>query len=126
MGRQRSLRRFDAGVPGLWAWARPRCATALVEWATDGLVADLSVLVDVPVEVAAARLAAGPGSAARLDRMERLGPAFAARVRDGFLAQAAADPEHWLVVNGEASVGELAAHIVASVRGRFEDVPATR
>ncbi len=104
----------------------PAALRALVEWATDGLVADLSVLVDVPVEVAAARLAAGPGSAARLDRMERLGPAFAARVRDGFLAQAAADPEHWLVVNGEASVGELAAHIVASVRARFEDAPATR
>ena len=104
-------------------WISPRLR-ALVDWATDGLAADLSILVDVPVEVAAARLAAEPGARARLDRMERLGPAFAARVREGFLAQAAADPDHWLVVDGEATVSDLAAHILAAVRARF-DVPAT-
>ena len=67
----------------------------LVAWATGGLVPDLSILVDVPVEVAQARLA--PSAP---DRLERLGPAFAQRVRDGFLALAAADPEHWVVVDG--------------------------
>jgi dTMP kinase len=96
----------------------------LVSWATDGLTADLSVLVDVPVEVAAARLAAGSGGAARLDRMERLGPAFATRVRDGFLAQADADPSHWLVVDGEMPPDELTAHIVAAVRTRLGEAPA--
>jgi dTMP kinase len=101
----------------------PTALRSLVEWATDGVAADLSVLVDVPVEVAAARLAAGPGGAERLDRMERLGPAFAARVREGFHAQAAADPDHWLVVDGEAAIADLAAHIVASVRARFDDTP---
>src|SRR5580704_11062133 len=45
----------------------------LVAWATEGLAADLSVLVDVGVEVAAARLAAA-GDRGRADRMERLGP----------------------------------------------------
>lgn len=102
----------------------PATLAELVEWATGGLGADLSVLVDVPVAVAAARLAAGPGGAARLDRMERLGPAFAARVRDGFLAQAAADPSHWLVVDGERPIDELAAHIVAAVRARLGERPA--
>jgi dTMP kinase len=96
----------------------------LVAWATEGLVADLSILVDVPVEVAAARLAAGPGGGARLDRMERLGPAFAGRVREGFLAMAAADPAGWLVVDGREPATELAAHIVASVRERFDDTPS--
>jgi dTMP kinase len=102
----------------------PTALRSLIEWATDGLVADLSILVDVPVEVAAARLAAGPGGAARLDRMERLGPAFATRVREGFHAQAAADPDHWLVVDGEMAIADVAAHIVASVRARFNDTPA--
>ena len=37
--------------------------------------------------------------------MERLGPDFAARVREGFLAQAAADPEHWIVVDGDDGGG---------------------
>jgi dTMP kinase len=102
----------------------PVALDELVRWATDGLAADLSVLVDVPVEVAAARLRGGAGGTARLDRMERLGPDFASRVRAGFLALAAADPGHWLVVDGEAAVGDLAARIVASVRARFDDAPA--
>ena len=53
--------------------------------------------------------------------MERLGPDFAMRVRQGFLAQAAEDPAHWLVVDGSADVETVAAHIVASVRERFGD-----
>jgi dTMP kinase len=93
----------------------------LVVWAAAGLAADLSVLVDVDVEVAATRLSAeGRGGA---DRMEQLGPGFATRVRQGFLAQAAEDPAHWLVVDGSADAGTVAAHIVASVRERFGDAP---
>jgi len=100
----------------------PPALAGLVRWAAGGLQADLSVLVDVEVEVAAARLAAAGGHGA--DRMERLGPAFATRVREGFLTQAAADPEHWLVVDGGTEVGVLTAHIVASVRERLGDAPA--
>ena len=100
----------------------PAALDGLVRWATGGLTADVSVLVDVSVEVAAARLAAaGRGGS---DRLERLGPAFAGRVREGFLAQAVADPAHWIVVDGEVEVGALTAHIVASVRDRLGDAPA--
>ena len=96
----------------------------LVRWATDGLAADLSILVDVSVEVAAGRLA-GAGRNGT-DRIERLGPDFTARVREGFLAQAARDPDRWLVVDGTAEVAALTAHIVASVRDRLGDAPAGR
>jgi dTMP kinase len=118
--------RFAASTVAYQGYGRGLDLTALralVAWATDGLTADLSVLVEVPVEVAGARLAAETGAVPRLDRMERLGPEFAARVREGFLAQAAADPDHWLVVDGEATVADVAAHILAAVRTRF-DVPA--
>jgi dTMP kinase len=97
--------------------------TDLVAWATEGLAADLSVLVDVRVEVAAARLAAA-GDRGGADRLERLGPGFATRVRNGFLAQVAADPEGWIVVDGEWEVEQLTAHIVASVRERLGEAPA--
>ena len=96
----------------------------LVQWATGGLAADLSILVEVSVEVAADRLAAQGRSG--VDRLERLGPDFAARVREGFLAQAAQDPDHWLVVDGTLGVAALTAHIVASVRERLGDAPAGR
>ena len=97
--------------------------TELVAWATDGLAADLSVLIDVGVDVAAGRLAAA-GDRHGADRMERLGHDFSCRVREGFLAQAAADPERWIVVDGETQVDPLTAHIVASVRERLGDPPA--
>jgi dTMP kinase len=90
----------------------------LSAWASAGLAADVSVLVDVSVEVAATRLAGAPGGT---DRMERLGPGFAARVRGGFLAQAADDPGHWVVVDGSRPVGEVTAHIVDEVRKRLGD-----
>jgi dTMP kinase len=90
--------------------------SALVAWATVGLTPDLSILIDVPVEVAQARLAAN-----RPDRLERLGPAFAQRVRDGFLALAAGDPEHWLVMDGTLAPADLTARIVEVVRQRLGD-----
>ncbi len=97
----------------------------LVSWACAGVGADLSVLVDVDVEVAAARLAtaAGGGGVARLDRLERLGPEFAARVRDGFLAQAEADPDRWLVVDGAGEIDVLTTRIVTGVRARLGHPP---
>jgi thymidylate kinase len=58
--------------------------------------------------------------------MERLGPDFAARVREGFLAQAALNPARWLVVDGTLGAAALTSHIVASVRERLGDVPAGR
>jgi dTMP kinase len=88
----------------------------VVAWATAGVEADLSVFVDVPVEVAAARRRGA-------DRMERLGPEFAARVREGFAAQAAAEPERWLVVDGTRDVDAITAHIVEAVRARLGPEP---
>ena len=88
----------------------------MVAWATAGLVPDLSVLIDVPVEVAQARLAQSAP-----DRLERLGPEFAQRVRDGFLALAVGDGQHWVVVDGTVPVDELTARIVEVVRQRFGD-----
>jgi dTMP kinase len=88
----------------------------VVAWATAGVEADLSVFVDVPVEVAAARRRGA-------DRMERLGPEFAARVREGFAAQAAADAARWLVVDGTRDVDAITAHIVEAVRARLGPEP---
>jgi dTMP kinase len=88
----------------------------VVAWATAGVEADLSVFVDVPVEVAAARRRGA-------DRMERLGPEFAARVREGFAAQAAADAARWLVVDGTREVDAITAHIVEAVRARLGPEP---
>jgi dTMP kinase len=93
-----------------------RALAGVIEFASGGLVADLSILVDVSVAVAAARL-----SSSAPDRLERLGPEFAARVRDGYLALAAREPERWVVVDGTQNQASLAAHIVETVRERVGD-----
>jgi dTMP kinase len=85
----------------------------IVEWAAAGLAPDLSILVDVPVDVAQNRLA--PSAP---DRFERLGPGFAHSVREGFLALATADPAHWVVVDGTTDPASLSARILATVHER--------
>ena len=116
----------DDRLPGLRAGPRPRRRwRELVGWATDGLAADLSVLVDVPVEVAAARLAAA-GDGGGVDRMERLGPAVRGAGARGVPGPGGRGPRR----TGSSStarrtIAPLTAHIVASVRERLGDAPAS-
>jgi len=95
----------------------PELAT-LVEWATAGLSADLSILVDVPVDLARRRIAQSAP-----DRLEGLGPAFAGRVRDGYLALAGADPDHWVIVEGAMDPAALTTHILTVVHERLGAPP---
>lgn len=56
-------------------------------FATGGLVPDLTILLDVPPEVSAARLSARQALGGEApDRMERAGSGFHRAVRDGFIA----------------------------------------
>ncbi len=81
--------------------------------AADGLEPDLVVLLDLPVAVAARRLAGGR------DRIEAAGPAFHERVRNGFLELAAADRDRWVVLDGTAPVEALAGQIAGLVADRL-------
>ncbi len=80
------------------------------------LTPDLTIVLDVPVAVALARLA-GRGSAA--DRYERLGEAFFARVNAGFRAIAAAEPERCVVVDAAADEAAIAGAVLAAVEARL-------
>ncbi len=84
------------------------------EWAAAGLWPDLIVLLDVPAEVAAARLGHS------LDRFEREDAAFHARVADGFRQLAADDPVTWVVIDGSQPVEAVADAVRAAVRSRLE------
>lgn len=72
---------------------------------------DLTLLLDIAPEVGLARVAAR-GAA---DRLERADLAFHARVRSGFLAQAAADPERWRVLDADTDEDALAAAVWTTV-----------
>jgi len=71
--------------------------------ATGGLMPDLTLVLDLPSKAAAGRLGG------ELDRMEQQGDAFHARVREGFLAEAAERPDEIVVVDASASIDEVQA-----------------
>jgi dTMP kinase len=79
--------------------------------ATDGLVPDLTILLDVPVEVGLARKA--PGDVTRFEAEFDL--AFHRRVRDGFLALAVASPGRFVVVDATQPSDAVTDAVVRAV-----------
>ncbi len=89
----------------------------LSAWATQGLLPDLTVVLDVPVDIGLARVR---GRAAA-DRLEGESHAFHERVRRSFLDLAAADPPRYLVLDATVSREALAAHITGAVGALLAD-----
>lgn len=89
--------------------------------ATGGVWPDLSVLLDVPFEVATDRLSARHSSVSDQvpDRMEREARAFHRRVHDGFRSLATEDQEHWVVVDGTGPPDVVACEVLGAVRARL-------
>jgi dTMP kinase len=85
----------------------------LTSWASGGLWPDLTVLLDVPAEDAAAR------QSRELDRLEREDVAFHQRVAAGYQALAVADRASWAVVDGSGSEAEVAGRVLAVVTERL-------
>ncbi len=78
--------------------------------ATGGLMPDLTIVLDMPADAAASRLDR------ELDRMEQQGDAFHARVRDGFLKEAARDPQRIVVIDAARPIEDVQTDIQAAVR----------
>jgi dTMP kinase len=70
---------------------------------TQGLLPDLTVLLDLPVE---AGLSRKQGKKADRFQMENLG--FHKRVREGYLKLAKAEPKRWIVIDATQSKGIIA------------------
>jgi dTMP kinase len=81
-------------------------------WATGNLIPNLTILLDLDPAEARARLDA---AAKEFDRLENEKHEFHARVRNGFLALAAAEPDRWLVLNAADDREVIAAAIAARV-----------
>ncbi|MCP4636831.1 MAG: dTMP kinase [Methyloversatilis sp.] len=81
---------------------------ALEDWVQRGLQPGLTLLFDLPCEVAAQRLAASGGDP---DRFEREQSDFFNRVRAAYLARAQADPGRMQVLNAARSPEEVSAQL---------------
>ena len=99
---------YGAGVP------LDRLRT-LADIATDGLVPDLTILLDLAVEAGLARKA--PGDVTRFEAEFDL--EFHGRVRAGFLAIAAEDPRRVAVIDATSDIDTVATEIAAVVDDRL-------
>ena len=83
----------------------------LQQFATYGLLPDLTILIDVPVEVGLGRKR--PGEWNRFEDTQ--GVAFFEKVRGAYLDLAAAEPERFRVIDGSGTVRETDALIRQAV-----------
>ena len=86
----------------------------LNDWALRGCWPDLAILVTVEPATLAERL-----STRNKDRFEREGTAFHTRVRRGFDALAAAEPDRWAIIDGNASARVVRQRIRKMVQKRL-------
>lgn len=90
------------------------------EAATRHLRPDVTIVLDVPVDVTYARLAA---SGQHLDRIESSGREFAERLRAGLLQIAAENPTTHVVLDATADEATLADVLADTVLARLAAVP---
>lgn len=93
---------------------------ALNDWATNGLRPDLTLLFDLPEEAGLRR--AQSRNARQIDdegRFEAEDLRFHRRVREGYLALAAAEPSRFAVIDGNGSADEVFSRMLAVVKERL-------
>jgi dTMP kinase len=88
--------------------------TPVAGFAAHGLVPDLQILLDLQVDAARKRTRRESD-----DRLERLGADFQVRVRDGYLALASSDPDHWTVIDATGTVAQVESQVVEAVTKRL-------
>lgn len=87
------------------------------DFATEGLVPDLTILLDVPPEISKARLAERQAATATsADRIEQAGDMFHRRLRDGFLELAKAEPDRFVVIDSSGPREEVSDRVWTAVR----------
>ena len=88
----------------------------IVEFATGGLKPDLTILLDLEVEIGLARRQKEGG----VNRMDAFELAFHQRVREGYHTLAAAEPERWAIVDANQPPERVQAAVREIVTARLE------
>lgn len=81
-------------------------------WATEGLMPEVTILLDVPADIGAKRQASEERA---YDRLEAEALDFHERVRESYLAIAREDPERVAVIDGTASVDDVHQAVLQKV-----------
>ena len=131
----RQVRRLDHRLPGIRQEKRPRAGAVINEIATDGVMPDLTILLDCPPEHGLRRVRSSQMQLpfdddepleGRIDpegtrRYEKEPVAFHLRVREGYLKMAAREPDRWRVVDATRSIDEVADEVWRHVSERLPE-----
>lgn len=99
---------------------QPQARIAELErWACDGMVPDLTLLLDLPVAAGRAR-AAGRGN---VDRIEAETDGFFERVRESYRARAAAEPQRFCLIDAERPAEVVLQAAIGAIETLFEAGP---
>ena len=90
----------------------------LENWVQGGLRPDLTLLLDVPLEVSMSRIA----QAREKDRFEQEQADFFTRVRAAYLSRAAAAPERYAVIDSNRDLSAVKHDIEAALNRHFQAV----
>ncbi len=90
---------------------------ALLDFSTSGLKPDLTLLVDVPVEVGIERKRRNNSEWNRLDDYEL---AFHQRVQEGYFALAEAEPNRWVIIDATQDKKDVQNELRKAILGRLE------
>ncbi|HEX7621047.1 MAG TPA: dTMP kinase [Anaerolineales bacterium] len=93
---------------------------ALVKYATGGLVPDLSVLLDVDVEIGLARGAKRRDKGGEWNRLDAYQLEFHQRVRAGYLTMVKQEPERWVVVDAGKGWDEVQKQLQTTILKNLE------
>ncbi len=84
---------------------------------------DLTLILDIPIEVGLKRAMSREGDkAVKEDRIERMGKSLHEQSRDVFMQIAAEEPERCVVVNANKSIDELQQDLRTIITNRFGPV----
>ncbi len=89
---------------------------ALVKYATGGLIPDLTILLDLDVEVGLKRKTQNE---VEWNRMDAYAVEFYQRVRRGYLELVKQEPQRWVVVNSEQKWDEVQAELKNVIERRI-------
>ena len=90
----------------------------VIQLATDGLMPDLTLFFDIPVDTAILRMNQHRGDERTQNRMDRETTEFYSRVRTSYLGIAEREPERFKVIDGNGSIEEVQS-LVLNIVDRF-------
>lgn len=90
---------------------------SLLDFSTGGLKPDLTLLLDLPIEIGFERKRDNSVEWNRLDAYDQ---AFHERVRQGYLALAAGEPDRWVIIDATKSKNEVQLAMRAAIMSRLE------